>query len=309
MSTIAFLGVGSMGLPMAAHLITAGHRVRAFDPSSAQVARATEAGAHPADTAAEAVSGADIVVIMVATGDQLLSLFTGSDGITNSLNASSICVIMSTVGVEAVRDVERLVRPRQVALLDAPVTGGAAGAEAATLTILVGGAAEVVDRCRSALDAMGRLVICGPNVGDGQSVKLVNQLLCSTHLAAAGEALAFAKSLGLDPARVLDTVSSGAAHSWMLADRGPRMLQDNPDVRSSIDIFVKDSTLVQTAARRSGLRVPLLDAAAERFRTAAAAGLGRRDDSAVISTYHAETGATPAIGGEPTGAADPVRTI
>lgn len=305
MSTVAFLGVGSMGLPMAAHLITAGHRVRAFDPSSAQVARAAEAGAHPAQSAAEAVTDADIVVIMVATGDQLLSLFAGSDGITHCLNASSICIVMSTVGIEAVHDVARLVRSRQVALLDAPVTGGAAGAEAATLTILVGGAPDVVDRCRTVLDSMGRVVICGPNVGDGQSVKLVNQLLCSAHLVAAGEALAFAQSLGLDAAAVLDTVSTGAAHSWMLTDRGPRMLQDDPVVRSSIDIFVKDSTLVQTAARRSGLRVPVLDAAAERFRTAAAAGLGRKDDSTVISTYRE----TPATGGNPTCSAEPAQTV
>ena len=286
MSTVAFLGVGAMGLPMAAHVAAAGHHVRAFDPSSAQLTKAELAGLATASGPPDAVSGSEFVVIMVATPDQLLSLFTEPDGITAALQPGQVCIVMSTVGIDAVVEVTRLVAPG-IDILDVPVTGGAAGAEAATLTLLAGGAPEVVDRCRPVLDCMGQTAECGPNVGDGQAVKLVNQLLCSVHLVAAAEALAFAGGLGLDPAAVLDIVSKGAANSWMLEDRGPRLLAADPPVRSTVDIFLKDSSLVSAAARACGLDANVLFAAADRFREASARGWGRHDDSTVIRTYTA----------------------
>lgn len=284
MRTVAFLGIGAMGFPMAGHIAAAGNHVQVFDPFAAQLTRAAEAGLAPRESPAEAVDGADVVVTMVATPEQLLSLFTSPDGIAKELQSGQTVIVMSTVGVEAVHQVQQLL-PDAVSLLDAPVTGGAAGAEAGTLTLLVGGPADLVEQCRPVLESTGRIALCGPSVGDGQAVKLVNQLLCSVHLAAAGEALAFAQALGLDPGAVLDIVTTGAANSWMLSDRGPRMLQSDPPVRSTIDIFVKDSSLVSTAAADVGFDASLLNAAAARFRDASASGWGRNDDSTVVRTY------------------------
>ena len=288
MSRVAFLGVGAMGLPMAGHVTRAGHTVSAYDPSTSQLQRVAELGASPSASAASAVEDADVVVVMVATPAQLMDVLRGSHGVAKKIPKGATCVVMSTVGVEALKEAQQVLAPNGVVLVDAPVTGGAAGAEAGTLTILVGAAPHDLEGVRGVLECMGRVAECGSNVGDGQAVKLVNQLLCSVHLVAASEALAFAKALGLDPSAVLDIVAGGAAGSWMLNDRGPRMLSTDAPVRSTVDIFVKDSSLVAHAAAEAGFDAPVLKAAAEQLRQASSAGLGREDDSRVIRTYETQ---------------------
>jgi len=194
---------------------------------------------------------------------------------------------MASVGADAVRTAQARLRGSGVLLVDAPVTGGVARAETGELTVLAGAPAQALAAAAPVLNLMAsRVVACGPNPGDGQSVKLVNQLLCSVHLAAAAEALGFAAALGLDPAVVLETIEHGAAASFMLSDRGPRMLgAGEPPVRSAVDIFVKDSSLVLQAARAVAARVPMAERAAERFALARASGWDRRDDSTVIDLY------------------------
>src|SRR5690606_33058560 len=148
------------------------------------------------------------------------------------------------------------------------------------------GPAELIAEHQELLSVFGRVITAGTTLGDGQSLKAVNQLLCSVHLAAAGEALAFAQKLGLDPANVLDAVQHGAGGSWMLGDRGPRMLEGlDAEVTSAISIFVKDSGLVNDIAESLDFDAPLVRAARDRFRQAAEAGLTQRDDSQVIRTY------------------------
>ncbi|WP_418606032.1 NAD(P)-dependent oxidoreductase [Georgenia sp. SUBG003] len=169
---------------------------------------------------------------------------------------------------------------------DAPVTGGVAGATAGTLLLFVSGAAEHVERARAVLEAVGTPEVVGDRVGDGQVMKVVNQLLCSVHLVAAAEALALAGRLGLDQARALDLLTRGGAASWMLGDRGPKMLSaPGEQVFSSVDIFVKDSGIVADAAEAAGLPVPVLRAAHEQFVAAHDAGLGSLDDSRVVDVY------------------------
>jgi 3-hydroxyisobutyrate dehydrogenase-like beta-hydroxyacid dehydrogenase len=165
------------------------------------------------------------------------------------------------------------------------VTGGTSGAESGSLTLLAAGDPATLAAVSDVLSAMGSIFMCGNRIGDGQSVKLVNQLLCSVHLAAAAEALAFAERLGLDPARVLDAVGSGAGGSWMLRDRGPRMLVDDAEVTATVDIFVKDSGLASEAAADVGFCAPLLAAAHEAFCVAADLGYGHEDDSRVRRAY------------------------
>ncbi|MFE3852074.1 NAD(P)-dependent oxidoreductase [Streptomyces griseorubiginosus] len=287
MTRVGFVGIGAIGLPMAKHLVTAGFEVVAFDASPARLEEAAAAGMLPAASAGETAKDADAVLVMVATPQQLHEAVLGDGGVAEGIAAGTCCVIMSTVGVDGVHAVAEALAERGIGVLDVPVTGGVARAETGTLTLLAGGDLDLLARHTNLLTPMGRIVLCGPAVGDGQAVKLVNQLLCSIHLAAAAEALAFAEALGLDPDTVLEIVKDGAAGSWMLSDRGPRMLAEDPPVRSAVDIFVKDATLVADAAGGAGFDAPLLTAAASRFRAAAAAGLGRADDSRVITTYRA----------------------
>ena len=170
-------------------------------------------------------------------------------------------------------------------VVDAPVTGGVARAKTGELVIFAAGEPRDIDAAAPVLSMMGVVRTTGERLGDGQSIKLVNQHLCSVHLTAAAEALSLARSLGLDPAVVLPLIEKGAAGSWMLSDRGPRMLAGTDvEVTSSINIF-KDSGLVASAGESCGAALPLLAVAHERFKRAAEKGLGERDDSRVIETW------------------------
>ncbi|MDJ0350754.1 NAD(P)-dependent oxidoreductase [Cryobacterium sp. PH29-G1] len=282
---VGFVGVGAIGMPMAERLL-AHHDVTVYDVTASQVALLAAKGATAASSAAEAAQGADATIVMVATPAQLNSALFGAGGVAEGAVAGSTVIIMSSVGIDSVVRAAEKLDQLGILVLDAPVTGGVVRADTGELTLLIGGDSALVAAMKPVLSLLGTtLAQCGDRVGDGQAVKLVNQLLCSVHLAVAGEALTLADSLGLDPQAVLDIIGSGAASSFMLNDRGPRMLQNNPSVLSAIDIFVKDSTLVQDAAAISGAATPILDAAAARFTQAQLAGLGRSDDSAVIQTY------------------------
>ncbi|WP_233889297.1 NAD(P)-dependent oxidoreductase [Paraburkholderia flagellata] len=278
---VTFIGVGAIGLPMALQIKGAGHTVTGVDLSSLAREVAQESGLAAVDSFA-AAPAADVVVAMVATPQQLGSLV---DSVGTKLDGQT-WVIMSTVGPEAVREQGERLIAAGARVVDAPVTGGTARAKSGQLVIFASGDHADIDAVRRVLDAMGSVRITGPKLGDGQAIKVVNQHLCSVHIVAAAEALSLARSLGLDPAAVLELIEKGAAGSWMLSDRGPRMLQGTDvTVTSSINIFVKDSDLVATAAKSCGADVPLLSIANARYRAAAEEGLGLRDDSRVIETW------------------------
>lgn len=278
---VAFVGLGAIGLPMAVQIQRAGHRVIGIELSEASRERAAAEGL---ESVAEwqALIDADVVVVMVATPAQLASLVSQCSG----LRAGQHWIVMSTVGPASVREQASRLLAQGVQVVDAPVTGGVARALTGSLLIFAAGAAEAVARCEPVLQAMGEVKNAGVQVGDGQAIKVVNQHLCSVHLVAAAEALSLARALGLQPEQVLELVEKGAGGSWMLSDRGPRMLEGTDTrVTSMVDIFVKDSGLVAEAAQACQAAVPLLDTAHARFQAAAAAGLGQRDDSRVIETW------------------------
>ncbi|QGZ63287.1 NAD(P)-dependent oxidoreductase [Paraburkholderia acidisoli] len=278
---VTVIGIGAIGLPMALRIQGAGHAVTGVDLSSRARELAQDSGLAAVDGFA-AAPAPEVVVAMVATPQQLASLV---DSVAAQV-AGQTWVIMSTVGPEAVREQgERLVAAG-ARVVDAPVTGGTARAKTGELVIFASGEAAHIAAVRPVLDTMGSVRNVGPKLGDGQSIKVVNQHLCSVHIVAAAEALNLARSLGLDPAAVLELIEKGAAGSWMLSDRGPRMLQGTDvSVTSSINIFVKDSDLVADAAATCGADVPLLSIANARYHAAADAGLALRDDSRVIETW------------------------
>jgi 3-hydroxyisobutyrate dehydrogenase-like beta-hydroxyacid dehydrogenase len=280
-ATIGFLGIGAMGLPMARRIHEAGMPISTADLSSAQVDKARELGM-PSSTDAASLSECSLLFVVVATGEQLLGLLHGA--LMTGTGPCRTVVVMSTVGVDAVRAFESDLSARNIAVVDCPLTGGVVGAESGALSLFVAGSAHHVQEVSTILDVIGQPRYCGPSVGDGQSVKLVNQLLAAANLAVAAEAMSFAEALGLDPETTLALVRDGAGGSWMLRDRGPRMAQqaEGRPVLTHLTIFAKDTALVLNAAEKIGFRASILEMVAKNFQEAVASGLGAADDSSVV---------------------------
>ncbi len=289
--TVGFVGLGAMGRPMASNLVTRGFRVRGFDVSEAGRQALAAAGGEPVGSAAEAARGADALVLMVVNAEQARAVLFDA-GALEALPQGGAIVLMATCPPGAVEEIATRVAVVGRVLVDAPVSGGVAGATAASLTIMAAAPAEHVAAVRPVLDALGgKVVHVGTRPGQGAAVKAVNQLLCGVHIAVAAEALALAGKVGIDKAVMLDIVCGSAASSWMLKDRGPRMLEVNPIVTSAVDIFVKDLGIVLEAGRDANAALPLAALAHQMFLSASGQGHGRADDSQVIRTYDGLNGA------------------
>jgi 3-hydroxyisobutyrate dehydrogenase-like beta-hydroxyacid dehydrogenase len=276
---------------MAGRLAEAGFELKVFDVVAERASPLVEMGAASAASPKEAAEGSEALVLMVANAAQANDVLFGEGGVAGALPEGAAVVVMSTIGPEAVRELDQKLAGRGLRTLDAPVSGGVARAERGDLLIMAGGPQDLFEELRPVLEAMGSSVVhCGPRVGDGQAVKLVNQLLCGVHIAAAAEALAYAESLGLDPRFVFETIRHGAANSFMLEDRGERMLEEEyVPPKSALDIFVKDMGLVGKAAEERGFEAPLAAAALEMYLAGRDAGLGAEDDSGVIRVFRRRT--------------------
>jgi 3-hydroxyisobutyrate dehydrogenase/putative dehydrogenase len=287
MVRVGWIGLGAMGAPMAAAVARAGHEVTAFDIDAGRITALADDGVLPATTIGDAAKGADVLAIMVATPAQGEAVLFGEGGAAELLDHGSVVLVMSTVGVAAVTSWSARLANEGIEMVDAPVSGGVARAASGDLLMMVGGSSQAVATIRPLLDAMaGNAPVVGSAPGDGQKLKLVNQLLCGVHIAAAAEALAFADSMGLDAGTCWEVLRHGAAASFMFEDRGARMVEGCFDqVKSALDIFVKDLNLVVDAAQKSQASTMLAAAAQQVFRMGAAAGLGRLDDSSVIRVY------------------------
>ena len=283
---VAVVGLGAMGLPMATRL-TSKLSVHGFDISADRMQLASDAGILRHDSARAAAEHVDAVLLAVRNGAQLDDVLFGVDGIAEVLSPGSVVILTSTVGTEAIPATVEKLAAYGVALVDAPLSGGPIRAAAGDLLIVVGAAPEALEKARPVLELLAStLTIVGDRPGDGQALKTVNQLLCGIHIAAAAEALALADALGLDPAKTLSALEAGAAGSFMLSNRGPRILsayeKEGAPVLSRLDIFVKDMGIVGQATRRAGLASPVAAAAEQLYLLGQAQGLGAADDSAVI---------------------------
>ena len=287
MQRLGFVGLGAMGLPMAKRLAGAGFELGVFDVLDERVRPLVELGATRASSVQEAAEGVEALVLMVANAEQAEGVLFGEGSAAEALPEGAAGVVMSTIGPEAVRELADGLAERGVRTLDAPVSGGVARAEKGDLLIMAGGPEGLFEELRPVVEAMGSSVVhCGARVGDGQAVKLVNQLLCGVHIAAAAEALAYAEAMDLDPRFVFETIRHGAANSFMLEDRGERMLREEfVPPKSALDIFVKDMGLVRGAAEEQGFDTPLASAALGAYLAGRAAGLGSEDDSGVIRVF------------------------
>ncbi|KMY23904.1 3-hydroxyisobutyrate dehydrogenase [Actinobaculum suis] len=287
MTIISALGLGAMGLPMATNLAkNEAFTVRGFDPLEACRTRAEAAGIETFASAREAATGADVVLVAVRDQQQLNAVLHGEDGVVAVLEPGAAIILTSTVGVAVAETAGAELAAAQLDLVDAPISGGPARAGEGDLLVVVGATDAAWEKTRPVLEQMaGNLVRVGDTPGKGQAMKTVNQLLCGVHIAAAGEALALARKLGLDTEQALEALMSGAAASFMLGDRGARMLRvydEDVEVKSRLDIFVKDMGIVTDAAKSVGLAVPVAAAAQQEYLIGSAQGLAAHDDSNVI---------------------------
>jgi L-threonate 2-dehydrogenase len=285
--SIAFIGLGAMGLPMAANLARRQFRVTGFDMRETARAALEAEGGHGAASSAEAAKGADALVLMVVNAAQARSVLFEA-GALDASSPNALVILMATCPPGEVASISAQVEASGRRFIDAPVSGGIVGAKAATLTIMTAASDADFAAAKPILDALGDKVFhVGQSAGQGAMVKTVNQLLCGVHIAATAEALSLAQKAGIDGKVLLDILGGSAASSWMLKDRGPRMLDDEPVVTSAVDIFVKDLSIVLDAGRSSKAALPLAAAAHQMFLAASGMGHGLADDSQVLLAYRA----------------------
>ncbi|MDY7579405.1 NAD(P)-dependent oxidoreductase [Herbaspirillum sp. RTI4] len=287
---IAFVGLGSMGMPMAKNLLARGFSVCGFDMRAAAVEALQQAGGLSATSSVQALKDADVVILMVVNAAQAESILFAEGGL-DVLADNAVVVLMATCAPGAVESIAQRVLGAGKRFIDAPVSGGVVGAEAATLTIMAAADAATIAALAPVFAAMGdKFFHVGERPGQGAMAKTVNQLLCGVHLAVTAEAISLATSAGIDMEVMLNIVGNSAASSWMLKDRGHRMLETEPVVTSAVDIFVKDLGIVMAAGSESKVALPFAALAYQLFASVSGRGAGACDDSQVIRAYRALNG-------------------
>lgn len=285
---VGFVGLGSMGLPMARRLVAAGHDVAGYDLKDAALAALAADGGRRAMSAADAAQDAEALVLMVVNAAQAEAVLADA---LSATAPGALVLLMATCAPQAVEALAARLETAGRRFVDAPVSGGVVGATGGTLTIMAAAPEATFAAARPLLDALGDKVFhVGERPGQGATVKVVNQLLCGVHIAALAEALSLGERAGLDGRILLDILGGSAASSWMLHDRGARMLEASPRVASAVDIFVKDLGLVLQAGAAAKAALPLAALARQMFLAASGQGRGGEDDSQVILAYRALSG-------------------
>ena len=216
MSRVAFIGLGNMGLPMAVNLARAGHAVRGFDTSADSMERATVGGIEAASGIGAAVENAEFVITMLPAGQHVRAVYLGTDGILDRVTGKPLLIDCSTIDVETARDVAARASERGLPMLDAPVSGGVGGAEAGTLTFMVGGSDEAFARARDILDVMGKAVIHAGAEGNGQAAKICNNMILGISMIAVSEAFVLAENLGLSADKLFEISSQSSGQCWSM---------------------------------------------------------------------------------------------
>jgi 3-hydroxyisobutyrate dehydrogenase len=292
LTRVAVIGVGRMGAPMARRLLEAGHELTVCDPSTPAVAPLRDEGADPAEHPASAAAAAEVTITCLPTPDIVESAVLGERGALAGAPPGSILIDMSTSLPSLARRLAAAGRQRGVPVLDAPVSGGPRGAQRGTLAIMVGGEAAAFERAEPLLDVLGALVRHMGPPGSGQATKLTNNVLAAAHMAVLAEAVALARSEGLDLASVYEIVSNGTGDSRVLRNRYPvaGVLPDAPASNGwaplfPVDLIAKDVALALATAEEHGLELPVAEVALTRYREAQAASLGALDYSAVARLF------------------------
>ena len=281
---LAFLGLGVMGVPMAAHLLRAGHQVTVYNRTAAKAqAWAQQYGGRFAATPCEAASGADVVFCCVGNDDDLRSVVLGEQGALAGMTEGAVLVDHTTASATVARELHAAARARGVHFMDAPVSGGQAGAENGQLTVLCGAEQNVFDRVAPVIAAYAKACTRMGEVGSGQLAKMVNQICIAGVVQGLSEAIAFGEAAGLDMPTVLAAIGQGAAQSWQMDNRGQTMLQGQFDFGFAVDWMRKDLAIVLDEARHNGAKLPVTALVDQFYAQVQAAGGGRWDTSSLLT--------------------------
>ncbi len=281
--SLAFVGLGVMGFPMARHLAAAGHRVTVYNRTREKAEAWTAAhGGSAAATPREAAGDADIVFSCVGNDADVRSVVYGEDGIFAGMGSGTVFVDHTTASADLARELHAEGRSRGIACIDAPVSGGQAGAENGVLTVMCGGDSEPFERARPAMTCYGRAVTLMGAPGNGQLTKMVNQIAIAGLLQGLSEALNMGLKAGLDMPLVLEVISKGAAGSWQMDNRGRTMVEDKFDFGFAVDWMRKDLAICLAEAERNGARLPMTAVIDQFYKHVQQEGGGRWDTSALI---------------------------
>lgn len=295
---VGFIGLGAMGGPMALNLVKAGFKLVVHDIDQTKTAPLRAKGAELAGTAEAVTAEVERTIVIVETTEQAESVIAGERGIIKSAKAGHIVLCMATIDPFAARTLADQLAARDVAMLDAPVSGGTGRAQSGELSVIVGGAADVVAKCEDLFKAMGnRTFHVGP-LGSGLAMKLVNNMLVQVNTVAVAEAMVLGVKAGLDPQMIYDVVrvSTGASAAWEL--RVPRILSGDFVPGGTIDISYKDQELETAFAKRLGVPLLLANVTQQVYQMARAQGLNKQDGSAIVKVFEQMTGVTVKKGTE-----------
>ncbi len=283
MAKVAFLGLGVMGYPMAGHIAAAGHQVTVFNRTAAKAEKwVAEHGGAYAATPGEAVVDADFVFSCVGDDPDVLEVAIGEDGAIPAMKAGAVYIDNSTVSADVAEKLYAAGQAKSVGVLDAPVSGGQAGAENGKLTVMVGGDQAVFDQALPIMQCYGARVVRMGDAGKGQQAKMVNQICIAGLVQGLSEGLNFAIAAGLDTDALLEAISGGAAQSWQMVNRGHTMVQNEFDFGFAVDWMCKDLRICIEEAKRKGAPLPVTEIVAGYYAELSQMGHGRNDTSSLI---------------------------
>jgi 3-hydroxyisobutyrate dehydrogenase-like beta-hydroxyacid dehydrogenase len=281
---VAFVGLGVMGYPMAAYLVKAGHEVTVFNRTTARAERwCTQHGGNRADSPAAAAKGAEIVFVCVGNDDDVRAVVFGDEGILGGIAAGGIIVDHTTASASVAREIAQAGQQRQVGFLDAPLSGGQAGAENGQLTIMVGGEEDTFARARPVMDAYAKAITRIGPAGAGQLAKMVNQICIAGIVQGLSEGLHFAKCADLDVAKVIEAISKGAAQSWQMENRWETMVRNEFDFGFAVEWMRKDLGIALEEAERNGARLDMTRLVDSYYAEVQELGGNRWDTSSLIA--------------------------
>jgi len=289
MSKIAFIGLGNMGAPMAANLLKAGHALRVFDLVTQSVSSLVEKGAQVAETAAQAVEDAEIVITMLPASKHVESLYLGENGLLKQCPKHALVIDCSTIAAESARRVADAAAQLGLSMIDAPVSGGTGGAIAGTLTFIVGGKPNDLERARPILEKMGKNIFHAGAAGAGQVAKIANNMLLGIAMAGTAEALALGVANGLDPKVLSEIISKSSGCNWSIEKYNPwpGVMENVPASKGyaggfGVDLMLKDLGLASEAAISTGSVIALGELARNLFALHSAQGNGHLDFSSIV---------------------------
>lgn len=291
MKTVAFIGIGNMGKPMALNLVKKGFQVRVYDLNTQAVKECSQAGAYGSSSIEEALQGAEVVITMLPAAKHVEDIYLGSGNILNLVQAGSLLIDCSTISSQSAEKVAKAATQKKLAMLCAPVSGGVGGATAGTLTFMVGGPTDTFTKAKPIFEAMGKNIFhAGTGFGAGQAAKVCNNMLLAIHMIGTAEALNMGEKLGLDPKVLSEIMSKSSGRNWSLElyNPYPGVMENVPSSRNyqggfGVGLMLKDLGLALEAAKTCQSKIPLGEKSHELYQKHLEAGAGQLDFSSILN--------------------------